>query len=159
MTFESISARIMMIIMIFNLFKLIIDTMIRGYTFYTIYGWSARIFGASFTSTTTLLIHLGANTTNLEPATRSDVELNQIPYTSLPTDLSSKPMSSTYPSLNDLSAPSCITETIRQGSQFLNNNKKRRSHLFLDRFNSIYWWLFSQQIEWSTVTVGWDMYW
>ena len=118
MTFGSISAGIMMIIMIFNLLKLVIDTMIRGYTLYTIYGWSARIFGAFFASITALLIHLGANTTNNEPAPRSDVELNQIPYTPLPTNPSSKPISSTYPLLHDPSALGCVSENIRQGSQF-----------------------------------------
>ena len=55
----SISAAIIMVIIIGQAIKLIIDTIIRGYTLHAIYGFSIHIVGAIFSSITHLLIQLG----------------------------------------------------------------------------------------------------
>ena len=62
LTFGTASAGIIAILMILHIFKLIIDTIIRGYTLHSIYGWSIHVLGAVFSSITALLIHLGMST-------------------------------------------------------------------------------------------------
>ena len=57
MKFGTVSAGILMIIIIVQLFKLLFDTLIRGYTLHAAYGCSAHLFGALFGTITNLLIH------------------------------------------------------------------------------------------------------
>jgi len=58
-TFGSASAGILAIFMIFRFVKLIIDTLIHGYALHSIYGWSAHLLGAIWSSVTNLLLHMG----------------------------------------------------------------------------------------------------
>lgn len=116
MTFGSISAGIMMIIMIFNLLKLILDAVIRGYTLYSIYGWSVRIFGACFASITALLIHLGDTNSTENPRSQNNVEMNQIRYSEVPTEPPAQKTPPVYPSLE--TTPTYTSEPLRQKSSF-----------------------------------------
>ena len=70
--FGSISSAIIMTIIIINIGKILIDTVIRGYTLYTIYGWSVRILAAIFSSITHLLILAK------KEANKEDTELREI---------------------------------------------------------------------------------
>jgi len=47
----------MAIFIIIRLIKLIVDTIIHGYTLYTVYGWSI-LLGALWSSVANLLLHL-----------------------------------------------------------------------------------------------------
>lgn len=58
LSFGTISAGLFGIIFIFQLVKIIVDLIIRGYTLHSIYGWSLRLMGACFASITSLLLHL-----------------------------------------------------------------------------------------------------
>lgn len=54
----SFSSVFIMMLIILHVGKLIIDTIIRGYTLYTIFGWSIHLFGAIFSSVTHLFTTL-----------------------------------------------------------------------------------------------------
>ena len=58
-TFGSISAGFITLLMIFRLIKFVLDTIIHGYVLYSLYGWSVHILGALWNSLTQLLLHLG----------------------------------------------------------------------------------------------------
>ncbi|XP_031781017.1 phosphoglycerate mutase family member 5 isoform X1 [Nasonia vitripennis] len=60
-TWGSFSSAFIMILIILHIGKLIIDTIIRGYTLHTIYGWSIYLIGALFSSITHLLTSLQNN--------------------------------------------------------------------------------------------------
>ena len=106
MTFGTISAGIMAIFVILQFIKLIIDSLIRRYTLYSIYGWSIRIFGAIFASITALLVHLGnSNTANRPPP--PDVEMGRIPYEMVPTE--PEQTKKHYPDLNAIPGNSSVT--------------------------------------------------
>ena len=78
MTFGTISAGVIAIIMILQFCKLLIDTVIRGYTLHSIYGWSIKLLGAIFSSITSLLIHMGTSS-DIEKILPEDLEKNSIP--------------------------------------------------------------------------------
>lgn len=105
MTFGTVSAGIMAIFVILQFIKLVIDTIIRGYTLYSIYGWSVRVFGAIFSSITALLVHLGNKVTE-STAPPPDVELNRLPYEMVPTE--PEPIRKHYPDLNALPGNSSV---------------------------------------------------
>ncbi|XP_076545671.1 uncharacterized protein LOC143305526 [Osmia lignaria lignaria] len=82
--FGSISSAVIMILIIIHICKLIIDTIIRGYTLHTLYGWSIKLLGAIFSSITYLLVTL-KNNKNIKKlpkkrnlARNEDIELNEI---------------------------------------------------------------------------------
>lgn len=52
------SAGFITIIMIIQLLKVIIDTIIQGYALYTVYGWGIHLIGAFWSSITNLIFHL-----------------------------------------------------------------------------------------------------
>ncbi|KAL7298914.1 hypothetical protein TKK_0008020 [Trichogramma kaykai] len=56
--FGAVCAGIAGCLVIIQLIKLLIDTIVHGYTLYSIYGWSFRLLGAFFGSLTTMFIHL-----------------------------------------------------------------------------------------------------
>ena len=58
-TFGTLSAGFIGVIIIFRMIKLIADTIIHGYALHTIYGWSIHLPGAIWSSVTNLLLHLG----------------------------------------------------------------------------------------------------
>ena len=58
-TFGTLSAGFIGVIIIFRMIKLIADTIIHGYALHTIYGWSIHLLGAIWSSVTNLLLHLG----------------------------------------------------------------------------------------------------
>ena len=70
-SFGTISAGILAIVMMFQFIKLIIDTIIRCYTLHSVFGWSIRLLGAVCASVTHLFIHL-ANTN--PTTTQTDIE-------------------------------------------------------------------------------------
>ena len=67
-TFGSVSAAFISILMIFRLIKFILDTMIHGYVLYSLYGWSVHILGALWNSLTHLLLHLGRDYESEKPS-------------------------------------------------------------------------------------------
>ena len=58
-TFGTLSAGFIGVIIIFRMTKLIADTIIHGYALHTIYGWSIHLLVAIWSSVTNLLLHLG----------------------------------------------------------------------------------------------------
>ncbi|KAL7288331.1 hypothetical protein TKK_0017665 [Trichogramma kaykai] len=62
--FGAVCASIAGCVVVIQLIKLVIDTVIHGVTLYSIYGWSFRLLGAFFGSITTMLIHIGRPATN-----------------------------------------------------------------------------------------------
>ena len=58
-SFGTVSAGIIAILLIFQFIKLIIDAIIRCYTLHSIFGWSLHLLGAVFASITQLLVTLG----------------------------------------------------------------------------------------------------
>lgn len=48
---------------IFKTLKIVVDTMIHGYAFHSIYGWSVHLLRACFSSLTALLLYLGRKST------------------------------------------------------------------------------------------------
>ncbi|KAL7298907.1 hypothetical protein TKK_0008013 [Trichogramma kaykai] len=62
--FSAICAGIAGCVVVVQLIKLVIDTVVHGVTLYSIYGWSFRLLGAFFGSITTMLIHIGRPATN-----------------------------------------------------------------------------------------------
>lgn len=77
MNFGTFSAGIIAIVMIIQFFKILFDTVIRGYTLHSIYGWSLKLMGAIFASITALLIHLGD-----PPESKPNAEMSEIPFSS-----------------------------------------------------------------------------
>lgn len=57
--FGSASAGIMGIFLILRAIKLVVDTVIHGYTLHSIYGWSLHILGAVWSSLAHLLVQMG----------------------------------------------------------------------------------------------------
>ena len=96
MTFGTASAGIIMILLIIQFAKVLIDTAIRGYTLHSIYGWSVHLIGAVFASITALLIHMGNSDT--QPP-QNEVEM-QTPYAPVPVLIETKsPESGRYPNI------------------------------------------------------------
>ncbi|XP_051160480.1 uncharacterized protein LOC127281039 [Leptopilina boulardi] len=50
--------------------KLLIDTIIHGYTLYTVFGWSFQLLGCIWDSVTNLLLHLGKPEVPQKPDTQ-----------------------------------------------------------------------------------------
>ena len=55
-TFGTVSAGIIALIMILQFFKLVVDILIRGYTLHSVFGWSFYIVGAIFSSVSQFLL-------------------------------------------------------------------------------------------------------
>lgn len=70
--FGTYTAALIGIWTIIKAFKIILDTIIHGYTLHSIYSWSTHLLGAIFSSVTSLLIHLGR-----KPTASSSTENNQ----------------------------------------------------------------------------------
>ena len=69
-TFGSVSAAFISILMIFRLIKFVLDTMIHGYVLYSLYGWSVHLIGALWNSFMHLLLHLGKDCDLEKPGER-----------------------------------------------------------------------------------------
>ncbi|KAL7287236.1 hypothetical protein TKK_0018664 [Trichogramma kaykai] len=76
--FGAVCAGIAGCVVIIQLIKLVIDTVIHGVTLYSIYGWSFRLLGAFFGSITTMLIHIGRPPANNENNNNNDNDNNDI---------------------------------------------------------------------------------
>lgn len=78
--FGSISSGIIGILAACHVIKVFVSLLIRGYTLHNIFGWSFRILGALFSSTTNLMIYLSqrAMGTAYTPASPVEAELNTI---------------------------------------------------------------------------------
>lgn len=59
LTFGTVSAGIIAILMIIHTIKLLVDIAIRGYALHSIYGWSIHLLGAIWSSVAHLLLYLG----------------------------------------------------------------------------------------------------
>lgn len=57
--FGSASAGVMGLFLILRAIKLVVDTIIHGYTLHSIYGWSLHILGAVWSSLAHLLVQMG----------------------------------------------------------------------------------------------------
>ena len=68
------AAGILAIIMLFQMLKFVLDSLLRGYVLYTVYGWSSHLLAAVWSSLAHLLLSL--MTSN---ATRSDPEAAHVP--------------------------------------------------------------------------------
>jgi len=71
-TFGSASAGVLAIFVIIRVVKLVVDTIIHGYTLHSIYGWSLHLLGALWSSVTSLLLHLGRPTSTEKTPPRQD---------------------------------------------------------------------------------------
>lgn len=116
LTFGTASAGIIAIIMLVQLFKILVDTIIRGYTLYSLYGWSMRIFGAILGSSTSLLVYLGHSAADRESTANQGVEMNRINYQPIPQDPNDnqnqqpkQPIQTIYPQMKDPNAPNYIS--------------------------------------------------
>ena len=76
MNFLTVSAAVLGVIFIVQAIKMLISTIIRGYTLHRIYGWSLHLIGAFVASITVLMVHLG---TRSEPRPLQDEETGLIP--------------------------------------------------------------------------------
>lgn len=86
-----------MIMIIIQLLKLMIDTVIRGYTLHSIYGWSIHLLGALFASITALLVHIGSPE---EREPNAETEMRNITYSQIPVVIETKPEDSgSYPTI------------------------------------------------------------
>lgn len=57
--------------------KLIIDTVIHGYTIHTIYGWSLHLLGACWDSVTNLILHLSRKPQTPPEETKQELQASQ----------------------------------------------------------------------------------
>ena len=106
LTFGTVSAGFIAIMLIVQFIKLLIDTVIRGYTLHRIYGWSIHLVGAIFASITALLVHLG-NRNDEErtpPRPSVDPEVQETPLL----DRTKPP-----PMIQSATAPSTVSPTQR----------------------------------------------
>ncbi|XP_048512599.1 uncharacterized protein LOC125501329 [Athalia rosae] len=78
-SFGSIAAGGIGIYFIFQLIKLIIDTLVHGYALHTVYGWSIHLIGALWASVASLLIHLGRTPREGRRTPDEDEELASAP--------------------------------------------------------------------------------
>ena len=67
LTFGTASAGILGVWIVFKAIKLLIDTIIHGYTLHSIYGWSLHLLGAVCSSITHLLLYLGKRAESKRP--------------------------------------------------------------------------------------------
>lgn len=74
--FGTISAGFIGIFVTIKICKLIVDTVVHGYTLHTVYGWSIQLIGAIWDSITHLLLHL-AKENNKKPPT-GEIRLPEI---------------------------------------------------------------------------------
>ena len=81
MSFGTVNAGIITILMILKFIKLLIETVIRRYTLHSIYGWSFKLLGTTFASITYLLIHM-SNSNEAETMPPKHPDINSIPYSS-----------------------------------------------------------------------------
>lgn len=90
-TFGSASVGILGIWIVIRLIKMIIDILLHGYAIYTVFGWSFRLLASFWSSSTNLILHLGASKqkTSDEPlqvvtvSTPEEAE-NQLPSQTIP---------------------------------------------------------------------------
>lgn len=82
--FGTLSAGFFGIFVLLKICKLIVDTVVHGYTLHTVYGWSIQLIGALWDSITHLLLHLAktrnekqSNEGNHPAGAPEDMELNQ----------------------------------------------------------------------------------
>lgn len=61
LNFGTFSAGVLGIMIIARFIRLLVDTIVHGYTLHTVYGWSLHMLGALFGSITHLLVHMGSN--------------------------------------------------------------------------------------------------
>jgi len=76
-TFGSTSAGVLDICIIVRFIKLIIDTIIHGYTLYSIYGCGIHFLAAIWSSVTHFLLHLGKSIKETEMKKSSNLKLFQ----------------------------------------------------------------------------------
>ncbi|KAL6418204.1 hypothetical protein ACFW04_012275 [Cataglyphis niger] len=70
-TFGSANAGVLAIILLVRLAKLVIDSIIRGHAFHSVYGWTLHLLGAVWSSITHLLLQVGARG---QPAPRKQTD-------------------------------------------------------------------------------------
>ncbi|XP_063979925.1 uncharacterized protein LOC135163949 [Diachasmimorpha longicaudata] len=80
--FGAISAGFIGIFMVIRICKLLVDTIIHGYTLHLVYGWSIHLLGAIWDSVTHLLLHLARSRRNYTRAEDRDIKLAKIPSAS-----------------------------------------------------------------------------
>lgn len=68
MSFGTISAGVLAILLVFYVIKTVIDIIVRGYTLHAIFGWSFRLLGAVWSSIAHCLIY------SAQSSTPSDIE-------------------------------------------------------------------------------------
>ena len=74
LTFGTISAGIIAILMIIHTIKITVDIILQGYAIHSVYGWSVHLLGALWTSATHSLIYAARrpeNTNDIEMGTTS----------------------------------------------------------------------------------------
>lgn len=77
--FGTFSAGLIGLFMVIRLCKLVIDTIIHGYTLHLVYGWSLHLLGALWDSVTNLLVHLARSRPEDATTTNRDVEMGDSP--------------------------------------------------------------------------------
>ena len=78
LTFGTVSAGIIAIMMIIHLIKAVVDIIIQGYALHSVYGWSIHLLGALWSSVSHLLLHLA------KPTPRPTVETIELGETTRP---------------------------------------------------------------------------
>lgn len=103
-SFGSISSAIIMVLIIIQFIRLLVDLVVQGYTLHALYGWSIKLLGALFSSITHLLINLNTRNYNEKSEKRNrskqeTIELQEVvidkvsispPLTAIPPPLPQK---------------------------------------------------------------------
>ncbi|XP_048513395.1 uncharacterized protein LOC105693533 [Athalia rosae] len=114
-TFGSATAGIMGILIVIRIIKLVVDTIIHGYTLHQVYGWSLKLLGSLWTSVTHLLVYMGHQSTQAQD--KKDVEKDERlqPAISLPSAAPPEEEEHLYPQLVQLrnNMESGITNGVR----------------------------------------------